>query len=96
MNTLVKLLGLAALVGVAPVAAAPVADAPSSNQPKSFLKELGNSTWIIGNEIWNVTQNRQYANQLWYKGIDRVGEAVGHYVSYSTLKSTSLITFQHP
>jgi rhamnogalacturonan endolyase len=96
MNTLVKLLGLAALVGVAPVAAAPVADAPSSKQPKSFLKELGNSTWVIGNEIWNVTQNRQYANQLWYKGIDRVGEAVGHYVSYSTLKSTSLITFQHP
>lgn len=60
-----------------------VASTPLSKQPKSFLKELGNSTWVIGNEIWNVTQNRQYANQLWYKGQDRVGEAVGHYVSYS-------------
>jgi len=71
-----KFLGLAALV-----AAAPLED--RAKKPKSFLKELGNSTWVIGNEIWNVTQNRQYANKLWYKGKDRVGDAVGHYVSYS-------------
>lgn len=51
--------------------------------PKSFLTELGNSTWVIGNSIWNVTQGRQYATKLWYKGKDRVGAAVGHYVSYS-------------
>lgn len=57
-----------------------------AKKPKSFLKELGNSTWVLGNDIWNVTQNRQYANQLWYKGADRVGKAVGHYVSYSTSK----------
>jgi rhamnogalacturonan endolyase len=53
-------------------------------KPKSFLKELGNSTWVIGNTKWNATQGRQYANKLWYKGKDRVGAAVGHYVSYST------------
>jgi rhamnogalacturonan endolyase len=70
---LFKILGFAALV----------AAAPSAKKPKSFLKELGNSTWVLGNEIWNVTQHRQYANQLWYQGKDRVGEAVGHYVSYS-------------
>jgi rhamnogalacturonan endolyase len=63
---LFKILGFAALV----------AAAPSAKKPKSFLKELGNSTWVLGNEIWNV-------NQLWYQGKDRVGEAVGHYVSYS-------------
>ena len=51
--------------------------------PKSFLKEVGNSTWVIGNAKWNATQGRQYANKLWYKGKDRVGAAVGHYVSYS-------------
>jgi rhamnogalacturonan endolyase len=61
-----------------------VAAAPSAKKPKSFLKELGNSTWVLGNDIWNVTQNRQYANQLWFGGKDRVGGAVGHYVSYST------------
>jgi rhamnogalacturonan endolyase len=60
-----------------------VAASPAAKKPKSFLKELGNSTWVLGNEIWNVTQNRQYANQLWYAGKDRVGAAVGHYVSYS-------------
>jgi hypothetical protein len=58
----------------------------AAKKPKSFLKELGNSTWVLGNEIWNVTQNRQYANQLWYAGKDRVGAAVGHYVSYSTCR----------
>jgi rhamnogalacturonan endolyase len=75
MKTFVKLLGIATVVVAAPSA--------NLKQPKSFLKELGNSTWILGNEIWNVTQNRQYADQLWYKGKDRVGDAVGHYVSYN-------------
>lgn len=74
-----KFLGLAALAAAAPVE-------ERAKKPKSFLKELGNSTWIIGNEIWNVTQNRQYADKLWYKGEDRVGDAVGHYVSYSMCK----------
>lgn len=79
MMSALKLLGLAALAAAAPVE-------ERAKKPKSFLKELGNSTWVIGNEIWNVTQNRQYANKLWYNGKDRVGNAVGHYVSYSTCK----------
>lgn len=53
-------------------------------QPKSFFRQIGNATWILGNELWNVTQNAQYADKLMFKGKDRVGEAVGHYVSYST------------
>ena len=73
---LVTILAFAALALAAPLE-------ERAKKPKRFLKELGNSTWVIGNEIWNVTQNRQYANKLWYKGKDRVGNAVGHYVSYS-------------
>jgi len=67
--------GLAVLAAASPV---------EQLKPKSFFKALGNSTWVIGNDVWNVTQNRQYADKLWYKGKDRVGKAVGHYVSYST------------
>ena len=77
----ITLLGLTALVAAAPLE-------ERAKKPKSFLKEVGNSTWVLGNEIWNVTQNRQYANKLWYKGKDRVGNAVGHYVSYSMSCST--------
>lgn len=51
-----------------------------------FFTELGNSTWIFGNEVWNVTQGLRYGTKLNYKGRDLVGKAVGHYVSYS--KST--------
>jgi rhamnogalacturonan endolyase len=79
----IQFLGLAALAAAAPFE-------ERAKEPKSFLKELGNSTWMLGNEIWNVTQNRQYANKLWYKGKDRVGNAVGHYVSYSTDRSSIL------
>jgi rhamnogalacturonan endolyase len=75
--SVVKFLGLAALAAAVPLE-------ERAKKPKGFLKEIGNSTWILGNEIWNVTQNRQYANKLMYKGADRVGDAVGHYVSYST------------
>ena len=74
-----KLLSLAALVGS--TLAAPLEE--RAKERKSFFKEVGNSTWVIGNDVWNVTQNLQYATKLWYKGKDRVGQAVGHYVSYS-------------
>ncbi|KAF1838174.1 rhamnogalacturonate lyase-like protein [Decorospora gaudefroyi] len=71
-----KFLALAALAAASPLE-------ERAKKPKSFLKDLGNSTWVLGNEIWNVTQSRQYANKLMYKGADRVGDAVGHYVSYN-------------
>ena len=77
--SVLKLLSLAALASS--TFAAPLEE--RAKQPKSFFKEVGNSTWVIGNDVWNVTQNVQYANKLWYKGKDRVGQAVGHYVSYS-------------
>ena len=53
----------------------------ASNGP--FLTALDNQTWIIGNEIWNMTQGPIYGVKLNYKEKDLVGDAAGHYVSYS-------------
>jgi rhamnogalacturonan endolyase len=55
----------------------------NGTQSKGFLKQLDSTTWIFGNDVWNLTQGRQYATKLLYKDKDLVGEAVGHYVSYS-------------
>lgn len=52
-----------------------------------FLKDNGNGTWIIGNDVWNMTQEKIYGSKLYYKDQELVGEATGHYVSYS--KSSS-------
>lgn len=49
-----------------------------------FLTTVGSQTWIIGNEVWNMTQGPKYGVKLNYKDHDCVGNAVGHYVSYST------------
>lgn len=48
-----------------------------------FLSQVDNETWVIGNELWNLTQQRTYGVKLFYKERDLVGDAVGHYVSYS-------------
>lgn len=82
MSALVTSIGVATLAVLA--TASPFPERSASKQPRSFLKELGPSTWVLGNDLWNVTQNAQYATKLMYKGKDRVGNAVGHYVSYST------------
>jgi rhamnogalacturonan endolyase len=54
---------------------------PAVTRP--FLTQLDTQTWIIGNELWNLTQGHQYGVKLFYKDRDCVGDAVGHYVSYS-------------
>lgn len=48
-----------------------------------FLIAVDNQTHIIGNDLWNVTIGPKYGTKLFYKGVDLVGKAVGHYVSYS-------------
>jgi rhamnogalacturonan endolyase len=48
-----------------------------------FLKDNGDGTWIIGNDVWNMTQEKIYGSKLYYKDQELVGEATGHYVSYS-------------
>ncbi|KAJ4299622.1 hypothetical protein N0V90_004868 [Kalmusia sp. IMI 367209] len=70
---LASVVALAACISAAPAEVRAV-------KPKGFLKDLGNSTWVIGNGIWNMTQGRQYGTKLMYKGKDRVGPAVGHYM----------------
>ena len=44
-----------------------------------------NGSWAIGNDLWNITQGPIYGKQLFFKGKDLVGDAVGHYVGYSIL-----------
>jgi rhamnogalacturonan endolyase len=48
-----------------------------------FLKTIGPQEHIIGNDIWNVTIGALYGTKLFYKNRDIVGNAVGHYASYS-------------
>ncbi|KAH8196324.1 hypothetical protein TruAng_009502 [Truncatella angustata] len=48
-----------------------------------FLRQVDNATWVIGNELWNLTQGQTYGVKLYYKDHDCVGDAVGHYVSYN-------------
>jgi rhamnogalacturonan endolyase len=64
---------------------------PSKPASGPFLTQVDNSTWVLGNEIWNVTQQQIYGVKLMYKEKDCVGEAVGHYVSYSMCKPSSII-----
>lgn len=59
---------------------------PRVSNTRPFLTQVNNQTWVIGNELWNVTQGKQYATKLFYKDHDLVGDAVGHYVSYSELQ----------
>jgi hypothetical protein len=49
-----------------------------------FLKTVSEFEHIIGNDHWNITIGRQYGTKLYYKDHDLVGDAWGHYVSYST------------
>jgi rhamnogalacturonan endolyase len=56
---------------------------PTERATEPFLTQIDEDTWLIGNDLWNMTQQRTFGVKLMYKGKDCVGEAVGHYVSYS-------------
>ncbi|KAF3904960.1 hypothetical protein ABW20_dc0110632 [Dactylellina cionopaga] len=57
---------------------------PKPSAPgKPFLIKVNDETAIIGNDYWNVTVGRQYGTKLFYKNVDLVKDAVGHYVSYN-------------
>ncbi|KAK9415814.1 putative Polysaccharide lyase family 4, domain III-domain-containing protein [Seiridium unicorne] len=47
-----------------------------------FLDQIDNSTWVFGNDLFNVTQGSVYATKVYYKGYELVGSAVGHYMGY--------------
>ncbi|GME55056.1 putative rhamnogalacturonate lyase protein [Neofusicoccum parvum] len=48
-----------------------------------FLQSLEDGSWVIGNDLWNITQGSVYGKQLYYKDKDLIGDAVGHYVGYN-------------
>ncbi|ORY65174.1 polysaccharide lyase family 4, domain III-domain-containing protein [Pseudomassariella vexata] len=47
-----------------------------------FLEQIDDTTWVVGNDLWNLTQGAFYATKLFHRGQDLVGSAVGHYVGY--------------
>lgn len=61
---------------------------PVKRAAEPFLISVGNLTWVIGNDVWNMTQGPKYGVKLNYKDRDCVGTvATGHYVSYSMLSN---------
>lgn len=49
-----------------------------------FLQQLSSTQWVIGNDLWNLTQGPTYATNLQYQGSDAVGKAQGHYAGVGT------------
>ena len=47
-----------------------------------FLQQTNATSWIFGNDIWNLTQGPTYAENLQYQGSDAVKSAQGHYTGY--------------
>ncbi|KAF4821945.1 Rhamnogalacturonate lyase [Colletotrichum siamense] len=73
----------AALLATALTGLVSGASAAPAAKAEPFLKQVNNQTWIIGNDVWNMTQGLKYGVKLYYKDRDLVGDAVGHYVSYN-------------
>ncbi|KAF2400945.1 hypothetical protein EJ06DRAFT_509925 [Trichodelitschia bisporula] len=48
-----------------------------------FFKKLNEKTYQLGNDFWNVTVIGGFGKRLMYNGVDLVGNASGHYVSYN-------------
>lgn len=59
------------------------ASSPLAHKKGPFLQILNETHSIIGNDLWNITQGPTFATKLFYKDHDCIGDAVGHYVSYS-------------
>jgi rhamnogalacturonan endolyase len=56
----------------------------SQSQSVFLISNNDANSYTIGNDVWNVTINKWgFGKQLFYKGQDLVGNASGHYVSYS-------------
>jgi rhamnogalacturonan endolyase len=48
-----------------------------------FLRKESDLSYVIGNDLWSLTVGPIFGKKLLYKGVDLVGNASGHYVSYS-------------
>jgi rhamnogalacturonan endolyase len=54
-----------------------------SSATTPFFITLSDTEHVIGNDLWNITIGRTYGTKLFYKNKDIVGNAAGHYLSYS-------------
>lgn len=75
---------LSCLCAVATVAATP------------FLTQLNSSTWVFGNDLFNVTQGSVYATKVFYGGHELVGTAAGHYMGYGEYSIALAINRNNP
>lgn len=58
-----------------------------------FLQQVSSTQWVIGNDLWNVTQGVTYATKLQYQGLDAVGTAAGHYAGYGEMMSAVAVEY---
>lgn len=75
---------------IVPVFLLPLVGRLASGTRGPFLEETGDGSWVIGNDLWNVTQGSVYATKLFWQGVpgtDLVGSAYGHYIGYGRLAS---------
>jgi rhamnogalacturonan endolyase len=67
----------------------------TSELQQVFLKCNADNSYQIGNDIWNLTINPAgFGKSLYYHNKDLVGNASGHYLSYSCV--SPLFLFPRP
>lgn len=61
-----------------------------------FLTQVDTQTWVFGNDLWNVTEGKNYATKLFSSilpGHDLVGGASGHYAGIG--ETTMALPYQN-
>ncbi|KAJ4357149.1 uncharacterized protein N0V89_001724 [Didymosphaeria variabile] len=71
-----------------------VAAASPASAKGPFLQQISSTSWIFGNDIWNLTQGQIYATNLQYQGSDAVksapdGESNLQYTAAKIVSNTS-------
>ncbi|EFX06471.1 rhamnogalacturonate lyase [Grosmannia clavigera kw1407] len=60
-----------------------------------FLKQINESAWVFGNDLWNLTQGPVFANKLFYKSEDLVKSYLGHYSGWGKSNSEDVLWLVH-
>lgn len=88
LKSLLAFIVPAALLGLASAGSSPSSGhddggRKGNTQSGPFYLKINDTQHVIGNDLWNITIGPIYGTKLFYKQKDIVGNAVGHYVSYS-------------
>jgi hypothetical protein len=83
LKSLLSFVVPAALTGLASAGSSGHGDGKGNTQSGPFYLKISDTQHVIGNDLWNITIGPMYGTKLFYKKKDIVGNAVGHYVSYS-------------